>query len=353
MCKSKKEEKIVMKQKKFGVRSKLLVFILPMVALAFIALIQIADNSTRSSLEEKTARLLEAEGKSGINTILAWENENIGILDTAVETMVNLKMTDEELLEYEEFFMGTYEDFPNGIYITYSNGVVVDASGWQPEGDATEGAWYVEGVEHETMMFGEPYLDSFTGTYVVTASRFVNRLNGKGAVVAADVGLDILSEVVGTMEVEGDGDAFIIEANTGVMLAHKDTTLMGAEISALEDSFYSDVYAQIQSGDLTTNSYDSKDGAYMVCIQQIDGTNWYLVTRALEDVIYADVEQVSMLLMGVGVAVLVAITVALIIIISRITKPIEKLTDTIVAVTDGDFTTDVEVVPSCACIVTW
>ena len=332
-----------MKAKKFGVRSKLLVFILPIVIVGFVVLIAIANSSSRNSLKEKTENLLETEGKTGVSTILAWQAENIGILDTAVDTMVNLKMSDEEILTYESFYLETYEDFPNGIYITQTDGTVLDATGWVPEEDAREGAWYKEGVNHATMAFGEPYLDSFTGTYVVTASRWESRLGSKGAVVAADIGLDILSEVVSTMDVEGNGDAFIIEANTGVMLAHKDNSLMGLEMAETGDSFYQKIYDAILAGNLETASYASNDGTYMVSIQQITGTNWYLVTRALEDVIYQDVYEISMILAVVGVIVLVVITVALILIIGRITKPIEKLTDTIVAVTDGDFTTDVEV----------
>lgn len=332
-----------MRKKKFSVRSKLLVFTLPIVILGFLVLILIANSSSRNSLSEKTADLLEAEAETGVNAITTWQSENLSLFDTVVDTMVNLRMTDEEILNYESFYLGTYDDFPNGFYTTYSNGVVLDASGWQPEGDATKGAWYVAGVNHDTMTFGEPYIDSLTNSYIVTASRWINNLNGKGAVVAVDVGLDILSEVVGRLDVVGDGDGFIVEGNTGVMLAHGDSSLIGLELSEIEDSFYKNVYAGIAAGNFTTGSYDSADGAYMVSARQITGTDWYLVTRALEDVIYQDVEELSVILTGVGAIVLAVIAVALIIIISKVTKPIVKLTDTIVAVTDGDFTTDVEV----------
>lgn len=126
-----------MKKKKFGVRSKLLVFILPIVIVGFLVLILIANSSSRNSLAEKTADLLEAEAETGVNAITTWQSENLSLFDTVVDTMINLRMTDEEIINYESFYLGTYEDFPNGFYTTYSNGVVLDASGWQPEGDAT------------------------------------------------------------------------------------------------------------------------------------------------------------------------------------------------------------------------
>ncbi len=103
------------------------------------------------------------------------------------------------------------------------------------------------------------------------------------------------------------------------------------------------MYQEIASGNFTTASYESNDGTYMVSARQISGTDWYLVTRALEDVIYEDVYEISMILMGVGTIVLLVIALTLIVIISKITNPIAKLTNTILAVTDGDFTTTVEV----------
>lgn len=95
----------------------------------------------------------------------------------------------------------------------------------------------------------------------------MENLNGKNAVFAVDVGLNILSEVVGNMEVEGNGNAFIIEGNTGTMLAHKDTSLIGSKMEGLSDSFYKNVYNDILTGSFTTGSYDSEDGKYMVSVQ--------------------------------------------------------------------------------------
>ena len=46
-----------MKQKTFGVKAKLLSFILPVVALAFVILIVIAYTTAKSSIAEKTTEL--------------------------------------------------------------------------------------------------------------------------------------------------------------------------------------------------------------------------------------------------------------------------------------------------------
>ncbi len=342
-AKDKSEKREKREKRKFGVQAKLLTYILPSVVVAFLVLIFFAFTVSKSSIAEKTTALLQAEGKASVNQIEAWQNENLTTLGTAVDTMQYLKMSDEELLKYEAQFLGTYEDFPNGIYITYEDGTVLDASGWQPEGDATQGTWYMEGVGHPEFAFGEPYVDSLTNEYIVTASRYVEKLNGKGAVVAADVSLSILAEVVSGMEVVGDGDAFIIDASTGMILAHKEAEMTGLTTAECEDTFYENIYQDIVAGNLSKISYSSAEGMYMVDIENIEGTTWYLVSRGLEANIYSDVTRLQIILNVVGIITLIIITLIMKMVIGRITKPIESLTNTIVAVTDGDFTTDIEV----------
>lgn len=329
-------------KKRFGVQAKLMAVILPLVATAFLALIFVAFSVSKDMITEKTEDLMEAEGTASVNQILEWSSWNLGTLDTAADTMLHLKMDDEAIIDYEAQFLGTYEDFPNGIYIIYENGKVLDATGWEPEGDATESTGYLEGVTHEEFAFGKPYVDSLTNEYVVTASRWVEGLGGHSGVVAADVSLSILSDVVSNMEIAGDGDAFIIDATDGVILAHKDASLVGVPTADCE-SFYQNIYADIEAGELSKRAYEASSGRYMVDIQNIAGTSWYIVSRGLEKNIYSDLKTLQLVLTGMGGAALVVVGVLMSILVRRITKPIQKLTDTIEAVTDGDFTTDIEV----------
>ncbi len=172
-------DKKILQKRKFGIQAQLLAFLLPVVAIAFLVLIVISYMSSKTSIENKTRELLESEGKTSANEIHAWENQNLAALDTMADNIVSLKLTNEQILSYEDDTIGAYGDFPNGVYITCEDGSIIDASGWEPEGDPTEGAWYTEGIEHETFAFGEPYIDTYTNEYVVTASRCIPSLNGK------------------------------------------------------------------------------------------------------------------------------------------------------------------------------
>lgn len=333
-----------MNKAKVGIRTKLLVFILPIVAVAFVILTIFAYSSSKNSIQRKTSVLLRKEAESSANQILAWKEDNLATLNTALETMENLHMTSEEILDYESFFLGTHKDFPDGIYIIQTDGTLIDASGWEPEEDIRENDYYQEGLNNTgTLAFGEPYLDAFSNGYVVTAARYMENIAGKPAVCCVDVSLEIFTEIVVDMEVEGNGDAFIMDVSTGTILAHRNAEYVGQIASDMTDSFYGKVHELSESGEGVTTSVNSKDGVYMVGIQPISGTGWVIVTRGLEKNIYSDLTRLAAILIGIAVVILLLITVILIRLVNKITNPIKQLTDSIVAVTNGDFTADIAV----------
>ena len=333
---------MVQTKKKFSVKLKLILTTIPVVIIGFIMLILFAYSASKNMIAEKTQSLLDAEGKASSYEIQSWMQKNLAILDTAVDTMLHMKMSNKEILDYEKQFLESYDDFPNGIYIGAADNSIIDATGWEPD-DVAGSTWYQEGISHESFAFGHPYTDSLTGEYIVTASRWIENLNGKGYVAAADVGLTILSEVVNDMEVAGEGDAFIIDAATGTVLAHMDETIVGQTAETCEDSMYQTIYQDILSDNLTEKSYVSEQGTYMVNIQKIAGTEWYLVTRALEKNIYWDLTVLRMTLIIIGIIVVLIIALGMTFLIGKIVKPLHMLSKVIEEVRQGDFSKKIDI----------
>ncbi len=330
---------------KFGIKQKLLLFTLPIILIGFVVVISIAYNSSKSSIKTKTERLLYSEASTSTYKIEAWAERNLGILDDAVSTMVNLNMDREQILNYENFYLNTYEDFPNGIYVVCDDGDVIDATGWSPEGDAREQSYYIEGKNNQgSEAFTTAYMDELTKEFVVTAARYEKSINGgTGGVVCTDISLGILSNVVSEMNIDGDGDAFIIDTKTGIILAHQDSELTGKTVDEAGDDFYKNVSSFVESGKEQSGIMSSATGKYMVSYDVVSGTSWAVVVRAPENNIYSDVRTLGTILIVVGIIVIVLISIVLIISIRKITLPIKKLTDTIVSVTNGDFTVGVDV----------
>lgn len=329
-----------MKQKKnVKIQTKLLTLIIPLVTIAFTAVIAFSYSSTKNSIMKKTKQLMESSSEKSVEEIVAWNNNVLATLNTAVETMVYLNMNEDEILKYEEKYLETYDAFPYGIYIIKDDGTILDASGWQPEGDPREAAYYKEGLNNkEGFRLGQPYIDNLTGGNVATGTRFLENLNGNQAVACADIDLMILSDVIKEMDIVGNGTAYILDADTGIILSSVDNSLIGTHVEDCSGSIYKIVYEKLQSTEIKGEMIEADSENYMVYTQNVDQTNWYIVTSALEQNIYADVNQIRTILIGFGVISLILITLFLIMMIRKITSPISELTHHIGFVTNGDFT---------------
>lgn len=330
---------------KFSIRKKLLFFIIPIIVLSFLMVVYISYSSSKSSIQSKTQALLKAEAKASANSIETWQQKNLAILNTAVSSMVKNKMDKKAILEYENMFLGTYDAFPNGIYIVQDNGEVIDASGWVPDSDPRENDYYKEGVNFPgEMTFLDAYIDDLTKEFVVTATRYEADINnGAGGVVCADISLNVLSEVISNMKIEGNGDTMIVDVEHGTILAHSNDDLLGKNVSEVGDSFYNELDNFLKSNESTYKSISSQDGRYMVNYDVIDGTNWAVVVRSLESNIFKDVKKLGFMLSFMGIFVIALITIVIFIIINKITKPIHQITNAITKVSAGDFTVDIPI----------
>lgn len=332
------------KQTKFGVRAKLLCITIPVVAIALFAVTMISYFNSKSSIQREAKELLIAQGQTGANNVEAWYNDVVTELNGFKRSYESLNLTTDQIRAYEEGFLGTNEYYPDGIYIIKSSGELIDASGWEPEEVLTEQSYYIEAQGHTNgIAFGEPYVDAFTNDQVVTASAWSTNIDGSAGAMCADVHLTILSSVVEDIEITGNGDAFIVDATSGMILAHKDATLNGVVCAEAEDSFYGNVANAISANDTEIKTYSSANGAYMTAVEPVEGTTWYVVTRAKESEINADVRKLFIISFAVGIVAVVLIGVLLLIIINKILSPIRSLTETITAVTEGDFTKDLNV----------
>ena len=333
-----------MTRKKFGIRAKLLVLILPIVAFAFIAVIAISYNFSKNSIEVKTQRLLKKEADASAASIEAWTDNVLGILNTAGQTMVSLNMNSDELFDYESTFLNKYDAFPDGIYIISVDGQIIDSAIWEPESDPREEDYYKEGLEcRDGMQFVDPYIDDLTNEPIVTAIMYSDTINGKGGVIAADISMTILSEVINQMDIDGNGDAFIVDKDTDMILASIDTGIVGKKVTETINSFYVDSLEFVRDGKSDNGMISSSDGSCMVSYANIENTDWAVVVRTQEKNIYQDVSKLGLSLGILGIIVIVVISGFLTVFIGRLTVPIRKLTGTIVDVTNGDFTASVNV----------
>lgn len=333
--KKQKEKKV---SKGRGIKTKLLLGILPWVAVSLITVILTAHNMLERSLMEDAKKNLQLTADAAVNKINGWLSECVTGMDTITYTILNEKMDETVTRAYLENILGADENFPDGMYMAVEGGTLIDGSSWVPDSNPVESDWYKIGQEHEEFYFIDPYVDELTGQYIVTAVKKIS-WQGKTATMACDIQLGTVTDVINSIQVGESGDAFMLDASTGTVLAHKDTQSVGTVIDGSADTYYQQIFENIQKGEDTIQFLKMDNGvSYMSSMKEIPGTSWYVITRIPKEEVVAALKQLQRVLLWICIAAVVFICIVIERMVHVMLKPVKKITNSIVAVTNGDFT---------------
>ena len=329
------------KQKKsIGIKVKLVSIIIPIVLVLIISFFALARSVVIKISKEK----LQAKSEVYTQEINNWSTKIFSELQVYQDSIEEAGFAnDEAALKYLETTCEKNESYPYGLYMGDDTGVYLDGSGWVPDSDwvLVERDWYVDGKDNEKMAFGEPYYDSMTGQVCVSASVRVNYPKAV-RVLASDVYLDVVANQIAEICDKEQEDAFLVTKDTQTIIAHMSQEMMAVTLGEAEDSLYTSVgkaLAEEKSGIL---SVKGKDGSYLVGINPVAHTEWYLVTYVKENTVLADLQQMELIMALIAVVAATILIVAILRIMNRVVNPVKKMTDVIKKIADGDFSQNIE-----------
>ncbi len=223
-------------------------------------------------------------------------------------------------------------------------GIYLDGSGWVPGSDwvLTERDWYVDGKDNETFAFGEPYYDSMTGQVCVSASVRVAYATAT-RVLATDVYLDNVANLVSEISAEGEVDAFLVTKDSQTIIAHIDQEMMAVTLGAEGiDSLYTNIGKALASDQSGLISVKGNNGSYFACLEQVEHTDWYLVTYVKEGKVLSDLYQMETIMAGIAVVAAAILIFAILRMVNAIVKPVKAMTVALDRVAEGDFSQNLE-----------
>ena len=328
---------------KRSIGKMLLTVLLPVVVIGIAAIIVFISYNARKVITEVSLMDLEAEGQYNAAK-LGSEFQMLTSKDGQYcDTLETVYFEDHAaMLKYIEP-SADYDSVENtGIYIGFSDDSYffanhqVQPSDWRP----TERGWYAEGKDQETFVCTEPYIDANNGELCVTFVRNVNCANGEFGVAAIDVFLTALQEDVNALTPMKTGGSMVLDGD--YIISYFDTDLNGTLVSESGSKYLEDVKAYVESGsdEPVVINQDSTNTDYYVAATTIPGTTWTLISSVAVDDVMAEANAfmlVSLAAMFGLIAVIVAII--LVTINKVITKPVNGLSDSILKISDGDFTT--------------
>lgn len=332
-------------QKKKSVKGKLLKIIIPLTAAIMLVILFVISSITKTILTDSANDLLTSESNANLKQLNGWTSGILAGLNAVKNTMETLDFKDsKEELDFLHTTKNINENFPKGVYGGDNAGKYIDADDWQPDAGfvVTERDWYKEGLSHENFAFGEPYVDSDSGQYVVSASTLLKKSESKKMVLSSDIFLQSIADYIAQVKIMDNGMSMIIDKGSGEILAHKDPTMIAYKINENdEDKFMAGIAKTIDSGSNEITKVDSSNGKYYVKSENIENTNWVLVSCVLEKEVLANLRSTQLRLVILSIVTIAVLAVVLERTVHFILKPVKGLTAAILKITDGDFTVDI------------
>lgn len=336
---TKMEEKTGKKKKVKKISTKLISYIVPMVSVTVLILVGVSAFISKSRMTEMATETLESSISNQADNIESWLNENMEYFTTVKYFIENQKVPEEELVEILEPYYGYNKSAPEGFYIGTSKGKLYKASNSAfTESDVTGSTWYKQGLTRVDMAYGTAYVNN-EGNTVISATGIINDGQEGIKVIGADVTLDAISIIVNSGVKMNDASSFLVDTNDNTILAHRDASLISTKLSeSSSDVFLSGAAKAISEGNYSTQEI----GAYMASFVEISGTDWILVSYIPTEVILKSVTQMGNLLFVIGVIAVILIVVAILYVVRRVVAPLALISNNITAMTEGDFTIEVD-----------
>ena len=333
-------ELFVKKKGNISIKAKLLGIIIPVVIAIILILVFTAYHVSSGIIESYSKNLLESSVNSQASKIEAWLEENLASMQMAKTMIEKLHPDEAQLQTILDASCGYSENYPDGLFLADANGSFLKGTdSKKQEPNPKESMWYQEGMTRVNMAVGSAHQNP-DGTNVVSASGLLNDGLDTVRVIAADMTLDRISVIVNSFIEMHDAEAFLVDKDSSVILASRDSDLISKTLGADgQSAFYKDVEKKVSG-----KSYDfcTLDGN-MTVFKEVNGTNWLLVSYVPTRVVLADLVGLRNLMIIFSIISILVLCVLIERVTHVVIRPVKEMTRVITSMASGDFTVSMKV----------
>jgi len=321
-----------------SIKAKLLGTMIPVVVLLMVVLLLVAYNVSAGIIEEYSRNLLQSSVSNQTSRIEAWLNENLSAFQIVKETIEKVQPKEADLQKMLDSYYGYNANYPEGLYVADSTGKLQKAAeATKQEADVLNSTWYKEGMTRVNMAYGSAYRNA-EGVNVISASGILNDGTDNIKVISADMTLDRVTIIVNSFIEMDDAEAFLVDTNDGTILAHRDSAMISQKLGVEgQSAFYSAVAEKMAAADYNFCTLEGN----MTVFKEVSGTSWLLVSYIPTDIVLADLAKLRTIMIVISVISILVLCVMVERVTHMVIKPVKKLTETITAMSSGDFTVSV------------
>ena len=328
------------KKGNISIKAKLLGIIIPVVIAIILILVFTAYHVSSGIIESYSKNLLESSVNNQASKIEAWLEENLASMQMAKTMIEKLHPDETQLQTILDASCGYSENYPDGLFLADANGSFLKGTdSKKQEPNPKESMWYQEGMTRVNMAVGSAHQNP-DGTNVVSASGLLNDGSDTVRVIAADMTLDRISVIVNSFIEMHDAEAFLVDKDSSVILASRDSDLISRTLGADgQSAFYKDVEKKVSG-----KSYDfcTLDGN-MTVFKEVNGTNWLLVSYVPTRVVLADLVGLRNLMIIFSIISILVLCVLIERVTHVVIRPVKEMTRVITSMASGDFTVSMKV----------
>ena len=328
------------KKGNISIKAKLLGIIIPVVIAIILILVFTAYHVSSGIIESYSKNLLESSVNSQASKIEAWLEENLASMQMAKNMIEKLHPDEAQLQTILDASCGYSENYPEGLFLADANGSFLKGTdSKKQEPNPKESMWYQEGMTRVNMAVGSAHQNP-DGTNVVSASGLLNDGSDTVRVIAADMTLDRISVIVNSFIEMHDAEAFLVDKDSSVILASRDSDLISKTLGADgQSAFYKEVEKKVSG-----KSYDfcTLDGN-MTVFKEVNGTNWLLVSYVPTNVVLADLVGLRNLMIIFSIISILVLCVLIERVTHVVIRPVKEMTRVITSMASGDFTVSMKV----------
>ena len=330
------------KQKGFrmGLRAKILGISLPITIIMVIAMIAIAYSVSEKDIMKSSQSLLRTSAKDQGNQIEAWLNRKLDEVKTVKYDLEHSgAVKDQKLLQKKlNDYYALDDSFVGGFYVTDTAGTVMKADDNTTQiNNAKDQIWYQKGLTRMNPGYTPVFEDAENHMMISACGMLDDATNIR--ILSTNLSLDSVNIIVNSSVSMQGAESLLVDKSTGDILASRESELIATSLKDTSNGFLKNVADKINKDDESVTTIRDK----VVVTREIAGTDWVLVSYVPTSLITSEVDNLRTILIGVAIVGLLVFTLLNTIGVSLTVKPLRILSHKIKAMSNGDFTIQIEV----------
>ncbi|MCR5343970.1 MAG: methyl-accepting chemotaxis protein [Butyrivibrio sp.] len=348
--------------KKMSIMAKMLVGIIPIVAIAMILMTYVSVTQSSALIQEQTEERNTAIVNGNIATVKGYLDEikatAIGLAETVggtyqTATMENYKdvfsnvQNDNDMISgagiwFEPYAYSAEEEYQGPYWYKDGSSIVETWDYSNAEYDYINQEYYTnaKALQKGTAKITDPYYDPTSGTIMSTCSAPIYNPSGQFiGCVTVDLVLDSISGIAEAIKVGETGSAILTTSNgTYLYTSDRKKVSDGANITADENASLASVASEVLGKESGQARFEEAGKFIIITFGTIPDVNWKLMIRMNQDELEKKVNSLRVVMISILIAALLISSIVVILLVRAISKNLANVKKFAGALANGDFT---------------